>query len=453
MKSSWWQQRFPYLCRLQHYLTHYQVPSNLNFWYVFGSIALCVLVMQAATGIALLFHYEPTVTGAFQSVENIMQQVPWGWLLRYIHTTGASAFFIVIYLHLLRSLLYGSYRAPRELVWLFGMALYGCIMMEAFFGYLLPWGQMSYWGAQVITHLFGAIPDVGDTLLRWVRGGDVLGQATLSRFYVLHIIVVPLMIVFFVVLHLLSLHAVGANNPEGFEVDNTSADKKTAKDIPVIQTVPFHPYFTVRDGVAIAVFLLLFFAVVFYAPAMQGYFIERNNTLPANPAVTPEHMAPMWYFSLFYAMLKWVTDDLMSWLMLVWCVFMLGVLLRMYQAKEFILWRAALGAVVLFAMAFGEAKWWGMILMLLSVWIWTGLPWLDHSAVRSLRYRPVWHRYMVYIFAADCVWLGYSGLHDISGWQVVLAKAGVLFYFIFFLGMPWWSRWGKCREKSVQVRD
>lgn len=431
------QDRFPYLRQLGHHIKHYLVPANLNIWYVFGAIALMLLTIQLVSGIALLFHYEATIDNAFLSVQRLMREVNWGWLIRYVHTTGASCFFIVIYLHIFRSLLYGSYRRPRELVWLFGMGLYMCLMAEAFFGYLLPWGQMSYWGAKVITSMFGSIPGMGDTLVSWIRGSDGLTQATLSRFYVLHILLVPTGIVGLVLLHILGLHAVGSNHPDAGKVGNEDRH---------IKRIPFYPYFAVRDSFAVVLFLLIFFAIVFYAPDMHGYFIEYHNSVPANSAVTPEHMVPMWYFSLFYAMLKWVTADMVPWLMVVLGLFFVMMIVRRHQAKQSIFAISMIGGLLLILMTQVDAKVIGMLCMLSSIVIWLFLPWLDQSDMRAMRYRPRWHRYCLYAFAADCLWLGYSGLHTLDANAVGLAKAGVMIYFIFFLGMPWWSRWGKSRE-------
>lgn len=431
-------QRFPFINKFCDHIRQYQVPVNLNGWYVFGAIALVVLLMQIVTGITLLFHYEATIDQAFLSVQRIMREINVGWLVRYIHTTGASAFFIVIYLHIFRSLLYGSYRRPRELVWLFGMGLYLCLMAEAFFGYLLPWGQMSYWGAKVITSLFGEVPVIGDTLVTWIRGGDSLAQATLSRFYVLHILLVPTAIIGLVLLHILSLHAVGGNHPDAGKVDDDSQIKR----------IPFYPYFTIRDSLAIVIFLLIFFAVVFYAPEMHGYFIEYHNSTPANAAVTPEHMAPMWYFSLFYAMLKWVTADMVPWFMGVLALFFIALIVRRQRAQQSIFAVSTIGGLVLLMMTQMDPKALGILCMVASIVIWFGLPWLDQAEMRSMRYRPTWHKYWLYAFVLNCFWLGYSGLHALEGDAVGLAKLSVIIYFIFFLGMPWWSRWGKSRENA-----
>lgn len=433
--------RFPYIKKMRQHIAGYRVPVNLNGWYVFGGIALFLLLMQIVSGIGLLFHYQATIADAFDSVQRIMREVNFGWLIRYMHTTGASAFFIVIYLHILRGLLYGSYRRPRELVWVFGFCLYLCLMAEAFFGYLLPWGQMSYWGAKVITSLFGAIPGIGETVMAWIRGGDVLGQATLSRFYVLHILLVPTAIVGLVLLHVFSLHAVGSNHPDAKAVDD--------EDV-TLKKVAFHPYFTLRDSLAIVLFLTAFFAVVFYAPAMHGYFIEFHNSMPANPAVTPSEMTPMWYFALFYAMLKWVTADMVPWLMGMLTVFLVAYMVRRQRQQRSIFALSVIGGIVLLMMAQWDAQYMGMLCLLGSVLIWLFLPWLDQAGMRSLRYRPWWHRYCIYGFVLDCIWLAYSSLHPLNSIAIVMAKAGVIIYFIFFLGMPWWSRWGKSREKSLK---
>src|SRR5947209_12040170 len=296
---NWVDARFPLTKLWNDQWGQYYAPKNFNFWYIFGSLAMLVLVIQIVTGIFLVMHYKPDATLAFASVEYIMREVPWGWLVRYMHSTGASAFFIIVYLHMTRGLLYGSYRKPRELIWLFGFAIFLCLMAEAFFGYLLPWGQMSYWGAQVIVNLFGAIPFVGDTLSLWIRGDYVVSDATLNRFFAFHVIAIPLVLLGLVAAHLIALHEVGSNNPDGIEIKA----KKDPDGIP-LDGIPFHPYYSVHDFYGVCIFLMIFAAIIFFAPEMGGYFLEANNFVPANPLQTPPEIAPVWYFTAFYAMLR-----------------------------------------------------------------------------------------------------------------------------------------------------
>ena len=305
--TNWFENRFP--TAFQEYKKHmseYYAPKNFNIWYVFGALSMLVLVIQIVTGIFLVMHYKPDAGLAFASVEYIMRDVPWGWLIRYMHSTGASAFFVVVYLHMFRGLMYGSYRKPRELVWLFGCAIFLVLMAEAFMGYLLPWGQMSYWGAQVIVNLFSAIPFVGPDLALLIRGDFVVGDATLNRFFSFHVIAVPLVLLGLVVAHLLALHDVGSNNPDGIEIKAN----KGPDGVP-LDGIPFHPYYTVHDIFMVSVFLMVFSAIVFFAPEVGGYFLEYNNFIPADPFQTPLHIAPVWYFTPFYSMLRAVTDEMM----------------------------------------------------------------------------------------------------------------------------------------------
>jgi ubiquinol-cytochrome c reductase cytochrome b subunit len=307
--TVWLENRFPTLfSAYKVHLSEYYAPKNMNFWYFFGSLSLLVLVLQIVTGIFLVMHYKPDAAKAFESVEYIMRDVPWGWLVRYMHSTGASAFFICVYLHMFRGLIYGSYQKPRELVWIFGCAIFLALMAEAFMGYLLPWGQMSYWGAQVIINLFAAIPFVGEDLSLLIRGDFVVGDATLNRFFSFHVIAVPLVLLGLVVAHLLALHDVGSNNPDGVEI---KAKLVPGTKIP-LDGIPFHPYYTVHDIVGVAVFLMIFSAIVFFAPEMGGYFLEYNNFIPADPLQTPAHIAPVWYFTPYYSMLRAVTDDFVN---------------------------------------------------------------------------------------------------------------------------------------------
>jgi ubiquinol-cytochrome c reductase cytochrome b subunit len=310
---NWVDNRFPLTKLYNEHLAEYYAPKNFNFWYFFGSLALLVLVIQIVTGIFLVMHYKPDAALAFASVEYIMRDVPWGWLIRYMHSTGASAFFVVVYMHMFRGLMYGSYRKPRELVWIFGCAIFLCLMAEAFMGYLLPWGQMSYWGAQVIVNLFAAIPFVGPDLALLIRGDFVVGDATLNRFFSFHVIAVPLVLLGLVVAHIIALHEVGSNNPDGVEIKaNKDANGKP------LDGIPFHPYYTVHDILGVSVFLMVFSAIVFFAPELGGYFLEYNNFIPADPLKTPAHIAPVWYFTPFYSMLRAITSEMM--LVLMACV-------------------------------------------------------------------------------------------------------------------------------------
>ncbi|WP_240998813.1 cytochrome b [Pseudomonas sp. CFBP 13602] len=394
---QWIEARLPVGRVWRDHLSHYYVPKNLNFFYIFGSLALLMLLNQLLTGIWLTMNYTATAEGAFASIEYIMRDVEYGWLLRYLHSTGASAFFIVIYLHMFRGLLYGSYQKPRELVWVFGMSLYLLLMAEAFMGYLLPWGQMSYWGAQVIISLFGAIPIVGADLAQWIRGDYLVSGITLNRFFALHVVALPLLIVGLVVLHILALHEVGSNNPDGIDIKQLrDADGKP------LDGIAFHPYYTVKDLLGVAIFLFVFSAVVFFFPQMGGYFLEPANFEPANVLKTPEHIAPVWYFTPFYAILRAVPDKLM------------GVL----------------------AMAFAIA--------ILFV-----LPWLDRSPVKSMRYKGWFSRTALALFCVAFVTLGYVGMQPATVITTWIARGGVVLYFGYFLAMPLYTR----REITRPVPD
>ncbi|HYN11753.1 MAG TPA: cytochrome b N-terminal domain-containing protein [Burkholderiales bacterium] len=385
----------------------YYAPRNFNFWYYFGSLAMLVLVIQIVSGIFLTMHYKPDAALAFGSVEYIMRDVPGGWILRYIHSTGASAFFIVVYLHMFRALLYGSHREPRELVWIFGVLIYLTLMGEAFFGYLLPWGQMSYWGAQVIVNLFGTIPFIGPDLALWIRGDYVVSDATLNRFFALHVIALPLVLLGLVVAHILALHDVGSNNPDGVEIKK----HKDPNGHP-LDGVPFHPYYTVKDTVGAVVFLIIFCIVMFFVPEMGGYFLEHNNFIPADPLKTPEHIAPVWYFTPYYSILRAVPP--------------------------------------LFTSQFP-----GVLAMGVAVMILFFLPWLDRSPVKSIRYRGAYFKSALAIFVVAFVVLGYLGVKAPTVWGQIpdpkdildtkelaiwVARLCTILYFLFFLLMPWYSR-------------
>jgi ubiquinol-cytochrome c reductase cytochrome b subunit len=398
-------------------------------------------------------HYKPDaslnaagVPVALASVEYIMRDVPWGWLIRYMHSTGASAFFVVVYLHMYRGLIYGSYRKPRELVWVFGCAIFLVLMAEAFMGYLLPWGQMSYWGAQVIVNLFAAIPFVGPDLALLIRGDFVVGDATLNRFFSFHVIAVPLVLLGLVVAHIIALHEVGSNNPDGIEIKANKDENGIPRD-----GIPFHPYYSVHDILGVSVFLMAFSAIVFFAPEFGGYFLEFNNFIPADPLVTPLHIAPVWYFTPFYSMLRAITAEMMY--VLVACV-VLGAVLGVTKAKLGSFFKAVIvgGAVVVSALMLSiDAKFWGVVAMGGAVVILFFLPWLDNSPVKSIRYRPKWQWYLYGIFVINFLILGYLGVLPPSPVGERVSQVGTLFYFGFFLLMPWWSRLGDYKPVPSRV--
>jgi ubiquinol-cytochrome c reductase cytochrome b subunit len=396
---QWIDARFPLTQLWREHIVEYYAPRNLNFWYFFGSLAVFVLVIQILSGIWLTMNYKPSAADAFASVEYIMRDVQWGWLIRYMHSTGASAFFIVVYLHMFRALLYGSYKQPRELLWIIGMIIFLVLMAEAFFGYLLPWGQMSYWGAQVIISLFGAIPGVGDSLATWIRGDFVVSDATLNRFFALHVIALPLALAGLVVAHVMALHQVGSNNPEGVEIKQVRDENGIPRD-----GIPFHPYYTVKDLVGVVVFLFLFATVIFFLPEMGGYFLEHANFEPADPLKTPEHIAPVWYFTPFYAILRAVPDKL------------LGVV-------------AMGGAILVFFL----------------------LPWLDRSPVKSIRYRGGLYKTALSVFVVTVLMLGYLGAQPPSASGTVAAQIGSVVYFLFFLAMPIYTRLDKTKPVPLRI--
>jgi ubiquinol-cytochrome c reductase cytochrome b subunit len=412
---TWIDQRFPLISTWKAHLSEYYAPKNFNFWYYFGSLAMLVLAIQIVTGIFLTMNYKPDANLAFASVEYIMREVPGGWIIRYMHSTGASAFFICVYLHMFRALLYGSHRKPRELLWIFGMLIYLCLMAEAFFGYLLPWGQMSYWGAQVIINLFSAIPFVGPDLSLWIRGDYVIADATLNRFFAMHVIAVPLVLLGLVMAHLLALHEVGSNNPDGIEISK----HKDAKGIP-LDGIPFHPYYTVKDILGVVVFLIVFVIILFFAPEMGGYFLEHNNFFPANPLQTPAHIAPVWYFTPYYSILRSVPP--------------------------------------LFNSQFP-----GVVAMGASVMVLFGLPWLDRGAVKSVRYRGSYFKGALAAFVIVFLVLGYLGTEPITVWgqfgawlsnadrATVVARICTVIYFLFFILMPWYTRVDKNKPEPERV--
>ncbi|HEY2560530.1 MAG TPA: cytochrome bc complex cytochrome b subunit [Caldimonas sp.] len=434
---TWIDNRFPLTKLYNEHMAQYYAPKNFNIWYVFGSLALLVLVNQILTGIFLTMHYKPDAAKAFESVEYIMRDVPWGWLVRYMHSTGASAFFIVVYLHMWRGLIYGSYRKPRELVWLFGCAIFLCLMAEAFMGYLLPWGQMSYWGAQVIVNLFSAIPFIGPDLSLLIRGDYVVGDATLNRFFSFHVIAVPLVLLGLVAAHVIALHEVGSNNPDGVEIK----EKKDGAGNP-LDGIPFHPYYTVHDIYAVSIFLFIFSAVLFFAPEGGGYFLEFNNFIEANPLKTPAHIAPVWYFTPYYSMLRATTDIMVNVLALVLGVAAVLAILRGGFRSGGKVAIALAAVIAVFLLKNFDAKFWGVVIMGGAVMILFFLPWLDRSPVKSIRYRPGWHRIVYGVFVVFFLALGYLGSQPPSPAGNYVSQLGTLVYFGFFLLMPWWSRMG-----------
>ena len=415
---AWVDERFPLTANVKAHLTEYCAPKNFNFWYFFGSLALLVLVIQILTGIFLTMNYKPEASMAFASVEYIMRDVSWGRLIRYMHSTGASMFFVVVYLHMFRGLIYGSYRAPRELIWLFGVGIFLVLMGEAFFGYLLPWGQMSYWGAQVIINLFTSIPFIGPDISLWVRGDYTVSDATLNRFFAFHVIALPLVLLGLVVAHLIALHEVGSNNPDGVEIKN----KKDPKTKIPLDGIPFHPYYTVKDLVGVAAFLMVFSAIIFFAPEMGGYFLEANNFIPADPLKTPPHIAPVWYFTPYYSILRAVPPILNS-------------------------------------------QFPGVAAMGLSVLSFAFLPWLDRSPVKSIRYRGALYKKWLAAFVVSFLVLGYLGTEPSNVWgqfapdtllvggadrATVVARIFSAVYFLFFALMPWYTQ--KDKTKPVPER-
>jgi ubiquinol-cytochrome c reductase cytochrome b subunit len=397
---DWVDARFPLSALWNEHMAKYYAPKNFNFWYFFGSLALFVLVIQIVTGIWLTMNYKPAADLAFASVEYIMRDVEWGWWIRYMHSTGASAFFVVVYLHMYRALLYGSYKSPRELLWIIGMLIYLTLMGEAFFGYLLPWGQMSYWGAQVIVSLFGALPWIGDELALLIRGDFVVSDVTLNRFFSFHVIALPLLLCALVVAHLLALHETGSNNPDGVEIKK----HKDASGVP-LDGIPMHPYYTIKDIVGVVVFLIIFCGVVFFAPEMGGYFLEHANFVPADPLKTPEHIAPVWYFTPFYAILRAVPNQLG------------GVL--------------AMGA---------------------ATFMFFLLPWLDQSPVKSIRYRGWKYRTALALFTVSFLILGWLGMQPPTPLFTWIARICSVIYFLFFLAMPFYTRNDTDRAVPDRVR-
>ena len=442
---AWVDSRFPLSKMFKEHMSEYYAPKNFNFWYFFGSLAIVVLVIQIVTGIFLVMNYKPDAAKAFDSVEYIMREVPWGWLIRYMHSTGASMFFVVVYLHMFRGLIYGSYQKPRELIWIFGCSIFLLLMAEAFFGYLLPWGQMSYWGAQVIVNLFAAIPLIGPDLALWLRGDYVVGDATLNRFFSFHVIALPLVLVGLVAAHIIALHEVGSNNPDGIDIkNNLDASGKP------VDGIPFHPYYSVHDIMGLGVFLMIFAAIVFFAPEMGGYFLEANNFIPADPLQTPSHIAPVWYFTPFYSMLRATTTPFLIPLWIL-CALVLGLVIK--NAKDVRIKGACASILVALALGFFffDAKFWGVVIMGGSVVILFFLPWLDKSPVRSIRYRPDFHKYIYGAFIISFVILGYLGIKPPSPIFEKISQICTIYYLAFFFAMPWWSKMGTFKPVPDRV--
>jgi ubiquinol-cytochrome c reductase cytochrome b subunit len=415
---GWIDARFPLTQLWESQWGKYPAPKNFNFWYYFGSLAMMVLVMQIVTGIFLTMNYKPDAKYAFDSVEYIMRDVEWGWLIRYMHSTGASAFFVIVYLHMFRGLMYGSYQKPRELLWIFGCLIYLVLMGEAFFGYLLPWGQMSYWGAQVIVNLFSTLPIIGEGLALWIRGDFTISDVTLNRFFAFHVIAFPLVLLGLVAAHLMALHEVGSNNPDGVDVKHQPIDPKTGLPLDAIYS---HPYYSIKDMVGVVFFLAIFSAILFFVPEMGGYFLEANNFIPADPLKTPEHIAPVWYFTPYYAILRAVPS-------------------------------------------FFDTQVWGVLLMGAAVMIFFALPWLDRGKVRSIRYRGNLYKGWLAAFVISFIILGYLGVVPVTVWgqfpqgwpllgaadkATVVARVLTLVYFAFFLLMPWYT----ARDKTKPVPE
>ena len=442
---AWVDSRFPLTSSIKAHLTEYYAPKNLNFWYFFGSLAIVVLALQIITGIFLVMNYKPDAAKAFESVEYIMREVPWGWMIRYLHSTGASMFFVVVYLHMFRGLIYGSYRKPRELIWIFGCAIFLCLMGEAFFGYLLPWGQMSYWGAQVIVNLFSAIPFIGPDLSLWLRGDYVVGDATLNRFFAFHVIAIPLVLIGLVAAHIIALHEVGSNNPDGVEIkENLDANGRP------VDGIPFHPYYTVHDVFGLGVFLMIFACIVFFAPEMGGYFLEANNFIPANPLQTPPHIAPVWYFTPFYSMLRATTTNFLLPLWIFLAV-ILGMFAKSSSDKKVKGVCAAIAVVLAAGFYMFDAKFWGVVIMGGSVVIMCFLPWLDKSPVKSIRYRPQFHKYIYGVFVVSFIILGYLGIEPPSPVFEKISQVCTIYYLGFFLAMPFWSKLGTFKQVPTRV--
>jgi ubiquinol-cytochrome c reductase cytochrome b subunit len=401
---GWIDDRFPLTKMWKDHISEYYAPKNFNWWYTYGSLALLVLVNQLLTGIWLTMHYKADAAQAWDSVEYIMRDVPWGNVIRYLHSTGASMFFIVVYLHMYRGLMYGSYKKPRELIWLFGCLIFLALMAEGFCGYVLPWGNMSYWGAQVIINLFGTIPVIGPDLVIWIQGDYIPADATLNRLFSIHVVAIPFVLVGLVIAHLMALHEVGSNNPDGIEIKK---HKDPVTHIP-LDGVAFHPYYTVKDALGVCVFLIVFLGIVFFAPDGGGYFLEKPNFTPANPLSTPEHITPAWYFGAFYAMLRAVPS-------------------------------------------FAGTQIWGVIVMFAAVLALFFVPWLDRSPVKSIRYKGSLSKIALAVFSVDFVMLNYLGMQPTTAARTVMAQVGTILYFAYFVGLVYIPRFETTKPVPERV--
>jgi len=443
---EWVDRRLPVTKVWNEHIAEYMAAKNLNFWYFFGSLSLLILVIQIATGIFLTMHYKPDAALAFASVEYIMRDVPFGWLVRYMHSTGASAFFVVVYLHMFRGVIYGSHREPRELVWLIGCVIFVALMAEAFMGYLLPWGNMSYWGAQVIISLFDVIPYFGPILTEWIRGDFVISDATLNRFFAFHVILMPLILVALVFLHLVALHQVGSNNPDGIDIyDHTDENGKP------LDGIAFHPYYTVKDLLGVCGFLLIYLGVIFFAPDLGGIFLEKDNFAPANPLQTPPDIVPLWYFTPFYSILRASTTTLLTFFAYTSLVIgAAAILLGKFDNKVKVgIAVAAVIAYFIFTNSSGKA--WGVILMGAAIVMFFLLPWLDRSPVLSIRYRSWPFKVALAIFLVAFFTLGYLGMNAPTPIRTLVAQVCTCIYFAFFILMPWFTSIGKTKPVPERV--
>ena len=442
---EWVDRRFPATKVWNEHLAEYWTPKNFNFWYYFGFLAMLVLVIQIVTGIFLTMHYKPDASLAFASVEYIMRDVPWGWLMRYLHSTGASAFFVVVYLHMFRGLIYGSSREPRELVWLIGCVIFVTLMAEAFMGYLLPWGNMSYWGAQVIISLFDVIPYLGPILTEWIRGDFVVSDATLNRFFAFHVIALPLVLCALVFLHIVALHKVGSNNPDGIEIkDNKDENGKP------LDGIAFHPYYTVKDLVGVVVFFMVYLGVVFFWPDGSGVLLEKDNFAPANSLQTPPDIVPLWYFTPFYSILRASTSDFLLILTVITGVAAVATFFidtkRSNKISAFICY-----ALLAVGLSIFDAKFWGVVMMGSAIVVLFLLPWLDKSPVKSIRYRSMPFKIAVGIFVIAFISLGYLGMHPVSELSTIQAQLCTILYFSFFALMPFYTTWGKTKPVPTRL--
>ncbi len=443
---QWMDDRMPVTKVWNEHLAEYMAPKNFNFWYYFGSLAILLLVIQLFTGIFLTMHYKPDAALAFASVEYIMRDVPYGWLIRYMHSTGASAFFVVVYLHMFRGIIYGSHREPRELVWLIGCVIFVALMAEAFMGYLLPWGNMSYWGAQVIISLFDVIPYFGPMLTEWIRGDFVISDATLNRFFAFHVILLPLILVALVFLHLVALHHVGSNNPDGIDIYEELDEHGHPKD-----GIPFHPYYTVKDLVGVCGFLIVYMGVIFFFPDLGGIFLEKDNFAPANSLQTPPDIVPLWYFTPFYSILRASTETLL--VFFAYSSVLIAIAAALFTKFDIKIKGAFIAVGVIACLVFlnSSGKAWGVILMAASIVCFFLLPWLDRSPVKSIRYRSMPFKIALAIFIVAFFILGYLGMNAPTPMKTLMAQICTCIYFAFFILMPWFTSIGKTKPLPTRV--